>query len=141
MLFRSLTALPGIVSKILTEDKVDENEASIDQWCNAIISFRTAEIKARVDTVYLNSLANHSPADLPKGSESELRELKEALQAELETLYSEIVSVAEMVVDHEHRKPMNDLKERNERDRAQARSAWLNYVSPLAFPPHRRRSP
>jgi len=34
-----------------------------------------------------------------------------------------------MVVEHEVRKPMNEVRDRRDRDRAQARSAWLNYVS------------
>jgi gas vesicle protein len=123
-----LTALPGIVSKILTEVETSEDEKSVDQWCDAIISFRTAEIKARVDAAYLNSLVKTPPENLPKGSESELRAGKEELQAELETLHSEIASVAAMVVEHELRKPMTDMKERKERDMAQARSSWLQYV-------------
>ncbi|KAF2002311.1 hypothetical protein P154DRAFT_462854 [Amniculicola lignicola CBS 123094] len=123
-----LTALPGIVSKIVTEPHISEDENSIDQWCKAIIAFRTSEIKARVDTAYLNSINQSSPDDLPKGSESELWEEKAALQAELETLHSEIASVAEMVVEHELRKPMMDIKERKERERTQTRSAWLKYV-------------
>lgn len=123
-----LTALPGIVSKILTEPEASEDEESVDQWCNAIISFRTAEIKARVDVVYLQSLAKHSPDELPTIPESELQERKEALQAELETLHSEIASVAEMVVEHELRQPLNDIKERKDREQSQARSAWLEYV-------------
>lgn len=123
-----LTALPGIVSKILTDVEISEDEKSIDQWCDAIISFRTAEIKAKVDAVYLNNLAKTSPDQLPKGSESELRAGKEELQAELETLHSEIASVAEMVVEHELRKPMKDMKERKERDMSQARASWLQYV-------------
>ncbi|KAF2272485.1 uncharacterized protein EI97DRAFT_436864 [Westerdykella ornata] len=123
-----LANLPGIVSKILTEPVVSEDEKSVEQWCKAIVSFRTAEIKARVDTVYLRSLTNDSPDRLPNAPEEELRQRKEELQAELETLHSEISSVAEMVVEHELRKPMTDMKERKEREREQARSAWLNYV-------------
>lgn len=123
-----LTALPGIVSKIATEPEISEDEKFIDQWCNAIISFRTAEIKARVDAIYLNSLTNRSPDNLPDASEDELRSRKAELQAEMETLHSEIASVAEMVVEHELRKPMNDIKERKERERVQARGAWLKYV-------------
>ncbi|KAF2188568.1 hypothetical protein K469DRAFT_565217 [Zopfia rhizophila CBS 207.26] len=123
-----LTALPKIVSNIVAEPEVSEDEKSIEQWCKAIISFRTAEIKARVDATYLNSLSHNSPGDLPDASEDELRERKEALQAELETLHSEISSVAEMVVEHELRKPIMELKERKEKQRAHARSAWLKYV-------------
>ena len=124
-----LSRLPGIVSQIVTEPEVSEDEKSIDQWCKAIVSYRTAEIKARVDTVYLTSLRNYSPEDLPQASEEDFREQKAALQVELEDLHSEVTSVAEMVVEHELRKPMMDLKERKEQETVQARSAWLNYVS------------
>ncbi|KAH7121016.1 hypothetical protein B0J11DRAFT_533181 [Dendryphion nanum] len=123
-----LTALPGIVSKIVSEPEVDEDENSIDQWCKAIVSYRTAEVKAKVDATYLTSLANHSPGDLPDVSDEELSERKQALQAELETLHSEIASVAEMVVEHELRKPTTELRERESRERTQSRKAWSNYV-------------
>lgn len=123
-----LSRLPGIVSQIVTEPEVSEDEKSVEQWCKAIISYRTAEMTARVDTVYLNSLSNSSPDDLPDVSEEELTERKAVLQAELEDLHSEIASIAEMVIEHEIRKPMMNVKERKERERKQARSAWLQYV-------------
>lgn len=126
-----LSRLPGIVSQIVAESEINEDEQSIEQWCKAIISYRTAAVKAKVDTVYLMSLADHTPEDLPQAPEEELEERKAALQAELEDLHSEIASVAEMVVEHELRKPMMDMKERKERETVQARSAWLNYVSLL----------
>jgi chromosome segregation ATPase len=123
-----LSKVPGIVSQIVSEPETNEDETSIDQWCQAIISFRTAEVKAKVDVAYLTSLANSLPDDLPMASEEELDKRKSDLKAELETLHSEIASVAEMVVEHELRKPMTDIKERKDRERTQARSAWLNYV-------------
>lgn len=123
-----LARLPSIASQIVTEPEVNEDEDSIEQWCKAIISYRTAEVKAKVDMIYLTSLTNHSPENLPSASDEELQERKTALQAELEDLHSEIASVAEMVVEHELRKPMLDMKERKERDIIQARSAWLKYV-------------
>lgn len=123
-----LSRLPGIVSQIVTEPEVSEDEKSIEQWCKAIISYRTAEIKAKVDSVYLTSLTDHSADDLLTASEEELEERKAALKAELEDLHTEIASVAEMVVEHELRKPMMDMRGRKERDAVQARRAWLNYV-------------
>jgi hypothetical protein len=83
---------------------------------------------AKVDTVYLNSLSNYSLKDLPDVSENELNERKVALQAELDDLHSEIASIAEMVMEHEIRKPMVEAKEREERERTQTRAAWLQYV-------------
>lgn len=123
-----LSRLPAIVSQIVTDPEVSEDEKSIEQWCKAIISYHTAEIKAKVDAVYLTSLIDYSPGDLPVASEEELEERKAALKAELEDLHTEIASVAEMSVDHELRKPMLDMQERKERDATQARTAWLNYV-------------
>jgi hypothetical protein len=123
-----LSRLPNIVSTIVTEAEVSEDERSVEQWCTAIISFRTAEIKARVDAVYLNSLSEKTNGRLPTGTEAELQQRKDALQAEMEELHAEVASIAEMVVEHELRKPMIDVKERKEKERALARTAWLNYV-------------
>ncbi|KAH9869065.1 hypothetical protein J1614_008142 [Plenodomus biglobosus] len=123
-----LSRLPGLVSKIVTEPEATEDEKSIEQWCKAIISFRTAEIKARVDTVYLTSLAQPSSSEQSATPDEELKERKVALQAEMEELHSEIASIAEMVVEHEIRQPMIETRDRNKRDKAQARTAWLRYI-------------
>ncbi|KAJ4363064.1 hypothetical protein N0V83_010184 [Neocucurbitaria cava] len=123
-----LSRLPGIVSQIVTEPEVSEDDKSVEQWCKAIIAFRAAEIKARVDTVYLNTLSKPSMDNSPNVSEKELTERKAALQAEMEELHGEIASVAEMVVEHDIRKPMAENKDRKDRENRQARSAWLNYV-------------
>lgn len=124
-----LSRLPGLVSKIVTEPEVNEDEKSIEQWCKGIISFRTAEIKARVDTAYLKSLAGTSQDERSETPEAELKERKVALQAELEELHSEITAMAEMVVEHEIRKPVTETRDRKDRDRTQTRTAWLKYVS------------
>ncbi|KAI8931181.1 hypothetical protein NX059_011532 [Plenodomus lindquistii] len=123
-----LSRLPGLVSKIVTESEISEDEKSIEQWCKAIISFRAAEMKARVDTVYLTSLTQSSSSGETATPDEELKERKAALQAEMEELHSEIASIAEMVVEHEIRKPMVETRDRNERDKVQARTAWLKYI-------------
>ncbi|KAF1926412.1 uncharacterized protein M421DRAFT_102468 [Didymella exigua CBS 183.55] len=123
-----LSRLPNIVSTIVTEPEFSEDEKSMEQWCKAIIAFRTAEIKARVDAVYLNSLSEKTNGHLASGSVAELQQLKDALQAEMEELHAEVASIAEMVVEHELRKPMLNVKQRKEKDRTLARTAWLNYV-------------
>lgn len=130
-----LSRLPNIVSTIVAEVEVSDDDKSMEQWCKAIISFRTAEIKARVDTVYLNSLSGKASGSLPVESDAELQGRKEALQAEMEELHAEVASVAEMVVEHELRKPMADIKEHKEKERTLARSAWLNYVCPYVLYP------
>ncbi|KAI2483470.1 hypothetical protein Ptr902_05787 [Pyrenophora tritici-repentis] len=122
-----LSRLPGLMSQIVTDPEVNEDDKSMEQWCKAIMSYRIAEIKARVDTVFLNSIGNPQNG-VAEESEEALKERKVALQAELEELHSEIASIAEMVVEHDIRKPMTNMKERRDRERAQARAAWLNYV-------------
>lgn len=131
-----LSRLPGLVSQIVTEPEASEDEQSIEQWCKAIVSFRTAEMKARVDAVYLANVcggAQHGGSGAQGETEAQAR--KAALQAELEELHAEIASVTEMVVEHEMRKPLADMKGRRDRERAQARTAWLAYVgaSPRLF--------
>ncbi|KAF2846478.1 hypothetical protein T440DRAFT_432437 [Plenodomus tracheiphilus IPT5] len=123
-----LSRLPGLVSKIITEPETSEDEKSIEQWCKAIIAFRTAEIKARVDTIYLTNLAQRPTSRQSATPEEELKERKTALQAEMEELHSEIASIAEMVVEHEIRQPMIETRDRNKRDKTQARKAWLKYI-------------
>ncbi|KAF2824397.1 hypothetical protein CC86DRAFT_55017 [Ophiobolus disseminans] len=123
-----LSRLPSIVPKLVTKMESSQDEKSIEQWCKAIISFRTGEIKARVDAVYLNTLSDHAPNGHSNAPDDELKERRGSLQAEMEELDSEIASVAEMVVEHELRKPMNEMKDRKDREVTQARIAWLNYV-------------
>jgi hypothetical protein len=130
-----LSRLPGIASQLVAELESSDDEKSIEQWCNAIISFRSGEIKARVDAVFLQSLSSHGSNGHSNTPVAELEERKVALQAEMEELHSEIASVAEMVVEHELRKPMNEMKERRDREVTQARGAWLNYVRPDKLAP------
>jgi hypothetical protein len=126
-----LSRLPGIVSQIVIQPENNQDEDSVEQWCKAIVSFRTNEIKARVDTVYLDSLSNSLSNGQGDEPDEELKERKAALQAEMEELHSEIASVAEMVVEHELRKPLNEMEARKDREVAQARGAWLDYVCNL----------
>nr|GFD54461.1 hypothetical protein [Tanacetum cinerariifolium] len=98
-------------STIVTEAEISEDEKSVEQWCKAIISFRAAEVKARVDAVYLNNVSKKTNGSLPSVSDAELQQRKEALQAEMEELHAEVASIAEMVVEHELRKPMMDVRE------------------------------
>lgn len=128
-----LSRLPSMVSTIVTKTEASEDEKAVEQWCKAIISFRTAEIKARVDTVYLTSLSEKTSDSLLDESEAELQGRKEALQAELEELHAEVASIAEMVVEHELRKPMVDIKERNEKEQTISRTAWLTYVRSIVW--------
>lgn len=128
-----LSRLPGLVSKIMTETEISEDEKSIEQWCKAIVSFRTAEIKARVDTVYLSKVAQTPRNETSSTPHEDDKERKAVLQAEMEELHSEISTIAEMVVEHEIRKPMIETRDRNRRDKVQAKTSWLKYVSDMVF--------
>ncbi|KAF2805414.1 uncharacterized protein BDZ99DRAFT_449957 [Mytilinidion resinicola] len=131
---RMLTALPKIASNIAASPPATDDAKAIDHWCEAIVSFRTAEVKARVDGTYLLNAASCPDSELPDETEEELRAEKAGLQEELETLYTEIAPLAEMVVEHELRKPIVSTRELAEEQRRQAQKAWLTYVlSTLQF--------
>ena len=128
---RMLAALPQITANIGTNPKIIGEAKSSDQWCRAIMSFRSAGIKAKVDSTYQLNLSDCVDANLPTGSQEELLAEKKTLQGELETLYAEIPSVTEMVVEHELREPLLRTKALSEDQRKEAQRAWLIYVITL----------
>ncbi|KAF2489070.1 hypothetical protein BU16DRAFT_472447 [Lophium mytilinum] len=131
---RMLTALPKIASNIAAKAPATSDAKAIDHWCEAIVSFRAAEVKARIDETYLLNATNCPESELPDETEEELQAEKEGLQEELETLYTEIAPLAEMVVEHDLRKPIVSTRELAEEQRRQAQKAWLAYVlSTLQF--------
>ncbi|OCL13636.1 hypothetical protein AOQ84DRAFT_385268 [Glonium stellatum] len=129
-----LAALPKITSNIGTNPEIICETKSSDEWCRAIISFRSADIKAKVESTYQLNLLSRADSDLATGSREELLAEKKELQGELETLYAEIASVAQMVVEHDLREPLLRTKMRSEDQRKEAQWAWLTYVlSTLQF--------
>lgn len=128
---RMLAALPQITANIGTNPEIVGEAKSSDQWCRAIVSFRSAETKAKVDSTYQLNISGCVDSDLPTGSQEELLVEKKALQGELETLYAEIPSVAEMVVEYELREPLLRTKTFSEGQRKEAQRAWLIYVTTL----------
>jgi hypothetical protein len=133
---RMLAVLPKIASNIAAQPPASNDTKAIDQWCKAIVSFRAAEIKARVDATYQLNLAKSATSELPDGDEGDLQAEKSALQEELESLHSEIAAMAEMVVEHELREPIVKTREIAEEQRRQAQRAWLAYVCIHPHPQH-----
>ena len=89
---RMLAALPQITANIGTNPKIVGEAKSSDQWCRAIMSFRSAEIKAKVDSTYQLKLSGCVDSNLPTGSQEELLVEKKALQGRSEEHTSELQS-------------------------------------------------
>ncbi|KAF2098791.1 hypothetical protein NA57DRAFT_76030 [Rhizodiscina lignyota] len=100
----------------------------IEQWCRSLVSFRTAEVKARIESIYNSAVTEASEGAVDTSLDSNSQQEKDALQSELQTLREEIASVAEMVVENELRKPVVTFIERSASERVRAQREWLDYV-------------
>jgi hypothetical protein len=101
---------------------------TIEKWCRALVNFRTAEVKARVDVIYKSKLLEaleDEPPPLTKGEEAKGTA---PLKVELESLREEIASVSQMVADHQLRKPTLRASERSAQASLQLRESSFEYV-------------
>jgi len=124
---RKLEAMFNLSGKIEPAHSQGTGQKAIEQWCQALIRFRTSEIKTRVETIYQTKLADVQQNTTADG-ESDPQIEKDALEAELQTLRDEISSVAEMVVDHDLRSPISTSVQNSERSKDQSRHEWLAYI-------------
>jgi len=126
---RALAFLSDLGAKSSCREDVRIDLKSIDQWSRALAAFRASEVRSRVKTVYQTRLYDtdsiHSMATEDATSQ------KEALKCELQTLFTEIASVAEMVVDHELRTPTLQSAARSKRERDEKQHEHLDYVHTL----------
>lgn len=91
-----------------------------------LIKITVQSVRTRLDTTYLNALlaAHQSGASQP-ASEAEIA----TLQDEVESLYAEILPVAQMAVEQEHLEPaLLAISSKNDQSQ-QKTTASLTYVS------------
>lgn len=69
--------------------------------CCSLIKTTVETVRAKLDTVYLDALSSN---DVSSGEHVSQDDVK-ALEEELESLYSEILPVAQMVVEQQHLEP------------------------------------
>ena len=103
-------------------DSIDESSV----LCKALADHLTAEVRLRLDRVYLE--AQRSFKDTASSTTSGVEELEVSLQEELQSLYSEIGAVAEMSITHEFEQPIkNSISEKNSAINRRAESVF-DYV-------------
>ncbi|KAJ6790434.1 hypothetical protein PWT90_03012 [Aphanocladium album] len=88
----------------LSEPDPEEAKSTdkLRETCLRLIKITVETIRTRLDTTYLSALATAQQQSRDSGADPDE---VEALQAELESLYSEILPVAQMSVEQQHLEP------------------------------------
>ncbi|KAJ9635945.1 hypothetical protein H2199_008299 [Coniosporium tulheliwenetii] len=125
---RLLTSIGKLAPKLQQAPEDHDGLKSVEQRCRALVAFRTAETKTRVDALYRQSLHEYSSEDGSQKPAEELTAERGELEAELETLHAEIASVADMVVEHELREPILRSIKRSKDSQMAEQEKWSAYV-------------
>lgn len=127
---RLLDGLRKLLPRI-SDSSLDRDEAAdVDQLCSALTVLSVKEIHARLDMVYRQAVTDYSRR---KGSnegnlsESQLKQRDNA-RAELTELGSEIDGLVGIVVDHQHRKPLQKGLLSARADSQLQRAQWSEYA-------------
>jgi len=115
--------LPNVEKKPVDPGRND----SVEQWCRALASFQAAELKARIQTTYENALRDAMEAGDVDG-EGNLAAEQKSLEDELNSLYNEVASVTQMVVDYELRTPIIKSLDTAQRQSTREQRQWTRYV-------------
>ncbi|KAI9855618.1 MAG: hypothetical protein M1824_005945 [Vezdaea acicularis] len=109
----------------------DEGEAVRDRALSLgsrLAVFQAEAIRERLDRVFIESLEKAGAAKGANGQSSTSQAETEALQEELESLYSEIDSVAEMASLQEYVHPLSRQLDMKKSRGQETRASILNYV-------------
>lgn len=126
-----LSSLQKLGWELDTEDPEEtESVTKLREICARLIKYTVECIRTKLDRLYLESLEaslQSKPGEkAPKGEVS-------VLQDELESLYSEILPVAQMSVEQQHLEPsLRSISAKNGSSLNRSAEA-LNYVSPTTF--------
>lgn len=98
---RLLSDLQRQASSLSPEDPAEEEAAQrVQNLCVRLIKYTIEGVRTRLDRVYLESIDEEQGGDL-----DEIDPAVGELQAELESLHSEILPVAQMSTEHQFLKP------------------------------------
>lgn len=92
----------------LSESLKDE-KSRIEELCRRLVTYNTQEIRCRLDRKYLESLSANDSHSQPIEAEN----LISSLKAELETLYPEIRSVAQISISQSFETPLVESIEKD----------------------------
>ncbi|KAI9756315.1 MAG: hypothetical protein M4579_003907 [Chaenotheca gracillima] len=98
--------------------------------CNKLISLKSEEVQSRLDRIFLESQVTSAAADGERGNKEhdDIQADIEMLKDELESLYSEITSVAQMSVERDYLQPLLRHIESHEVHTKHTSAAKLEYV-------------
>lgn len=124
---RALTRLTKVLQILEANAGESQDDAQVEKWCRALVQLRDAEVKARIDASYASDLLKPKDTSLSLSNGEAVAE-KKALQDELQTLRSEVASVAEMVVNYELQEPILQHRKKTTSSKADTQKMWLEYV-------------
>lgn len=128
---RLLDGLRKLLPRI-SDTSLDRDEsADVEQLCTALTMLSVKEIHARLDSVYRETVEDYSHRQNGAGekplSESQMTQCETA-RIELKELGSEIDGLVGIVVDHQHRKPLEKGLLAARADSQQQRAEWSEYT-------------
>lgn len=86
-----------------------DEKSRVEELCGRLVTYNTQEIRCRLDRKYLESL----PANDSHSQPIEAENLISSLKAELDTLYPEIRSVAQISIDQSFETPLLESIEKD----------------------------
>lgn len=128
---RLLDGLRKLLPRI-SDSSLDRDEAAdVEQLCSALTILSVKEIHARLDSVYRQTVADYSRrrngTSEKSLSESQMKQRDNA-RVELKELGSEIDGLVGIVVDHQHRKPLQKGLLAARADSQLQKAQWSEYT-------------
>lgn len=128
---RLLDGLRKLLPRI-SDSSLDRDEAAdVEQLCSALTLLSVKEIHARLDSVYREAVADYTrrrPGSSAKSLSDSQTKQRDNSRAELRELGSEIDGLVAIVVDHQHRKPLQKGLLSARSDSQAQKSQWSEYT-------------
>lgn len=129
---RLLDGLRKLLPRI-SDSSLDHDEtAHVEQLCEMLNILAVKEIHARLDRVYHEAVADYHSRSRSRSVEVELSEEKlrqrDTARAELQELGSEIEGLVGIVVDHQHRKPLQKGLLASRAESQSQKAQWSEYA-------------
>ncbi|GAB7351162.1 hypothetical protein MBLNU459_g1613t1 [Dothideomycetes sp. NU459] len=131
---RLLDGLQKVMSRMELVESKEDQMLEVEQLSRALINLQSKTVRERTNRAYLAAVeaahdggdeAESGPLQDKKGAGNEQTL---ALTEELDSLVAEVDSVLEMVVDHQHRRPILDALRRSELETHRQQKQWLDYI-------------
>ncbi|KAF2663219.1 hypothetical protein BT63DRAFT_129491 [Microthyrium microscopicum] len=122
-----LAALSKLAPRTMPLSKEAVTVPTVDGWSRALASLREQDTKARIDTLINEAICDYMEEPGAANISDEDTNLED-LEAEVESLRSEIGSVMELVVGSDYRQPLVKAIRTNQKHSQSSQHEWLEYV-------------